>query len=114
MNERFTIVENKCQISVLDTQFNDSDENRLLLYFDFEDNFECALYTIEQLKEIVRSLNIQERMIKEIGNLEEKINKLSTQKCMEILDCDNCDNLYTCDNNWSDDNPKECLKKLFL
>lgn len=76
------------------------------------------ILTEEDLEYIFTSIkdnelkNFIEDLIK--CRIAEKINKLNIEECMEILDCDNCDNLYTCDNNWSDDNPKECLKKLFL
>ncbi len=63
--ERFVVVRNRGEVSVLDVDNDVTDENLQLFCVDFEDNEEVASYLVDELDGIVRYLNEQDRLIKE-------------------------------------------------
>lgn len=63
MNERYTITTNWNEVSIIDTE----NENLLILGLNCEDNKEIATYLKEELHDIVKLLNEQDKQLKKVG-----------------------------------------------
>lgn len=67
MSEKFVIVVNNCEVSILDTDNDVTDENLEIFSVDFEDNEVVADYIAYELEPLVRVLNEQDKLLKEAG-----------------------------------------------
>ena len=67
MSEKFVIAVNNCEVSVLDTDNDVTDENLEIFSVDFEDNEVVADYIAYELEPLVRVLNEQDKLLKEVG-----------------------------------------------
>ena len=66
MTERFVIARNECEVSVLDTDNSVTDENLLVFSIDCE-TVDDAKIIAEELYDLVRTLNGQDKELREQG-----------------------------------------------